>query len=644
MLDVSGCRRILYPCIALVLGLSACAGDEDDLGTGGQPVACDTDQTCPTGMLCESGQCDKVECADIYAPVCAADGETWPNACEARHARATIVSEGECPDACEGPNPQGCQPGECGAGEVCVEPPGDGTVCLPSHCFCEDGQWICTEDCGGWVCEPETGTDPDTCEEPNPAGCLIGSSSGCASGEVCALPEDGACISSGCVCDDGVWTCTPDCMGGVCVPDDATPSTCDQPNPAGCRDTGCDEGHVCSFETGDCTASSCFCDEEEGTWICTDDCSGGVCVPVQPCEGPNPAGCTQLGCEEDEVCDRTDVDCAPSYCGCDAEAGTWICTRDCGGGGVCVPEEPTECEGPNPAGCTATGCDEGEFCDRSGVRCAPSLCGCDEDTGSWICTMDCGGGGVCRPEVSGVCRQDGDCEVGKVCLSGQCEAIACIALYDPVCGADGRTYGNACEARVAHVPVAHDGPCEDMGEACSTPNPAGCSQEGCEDDEVCDRSDVDCAPSMCSCDPATDSWACTRDCGGGGVCRNAETATCSRNEECPRRTVCVSGRCEGLDCSAIYDPVCGVDGHTYGNACEAGLARVRIAYPGECRDAPASCETPNPAGCSQDGCPSGQTCEQDEGGCAPSLCSCDTETGSWLCTADCGGGGECRAS
>ena len=44
--------------------------------------------------------------------------------------------------------------------------------------------------------------------------------------------------------------------------------------------------------------------------------------------------------------------------------------------------------------------------------------------------------------------------------------------------------------------------------------------------------------------------------------------------------VCVSTEPQG--CGEVYAPVCGCDGNTYGNLCEATNAQTSVAYEGEC--------------------------------------------------------------
>jgi hypothetical protein len=148
------------------------------------------------------------------------------------------------------------------------------------------------------------------------------------------------------------------------------------------------------------------------------------------------------------------------------------------------------------------------------------------------CVYRCG-------STPGSCRTNADCASDSFCSANTCGGTgtcarrpeACTALYQPVCGCDGRTYGNACSAANHGVRVASSGEC--------APAPRAC------------RTNAQCGPGeMCS----------TTTCGGPGTCRQIT-----------------------VRCSAEYIPVCGCDGTTYTNECIAFTAGQNVAHPGACR-------------------------------------------------------------
>jgi hypothetical protein len=230
--------------------------------------------------------------------------------------------------------------------------------------------------------------------------------------------------------------------------------------------------------------------------------------------------------------------------------------------------------GDTDAGAIATcasnaDCAQREFCKKTGCGdpsgvCSPAptdstcekepaaeTCGCDHTTYPSACWAAANGTNVFAEGQcvlpSGPCTSQSDCGgdgyakavfcAPSACgqAAGTCTRIpeACDFILDQVCGCDGRTYYNACFARMTPVTVAYGGPCR-SGAITPCNGPAACT------------SGQACVGGVCLA-------SSDEGCGGDGVCGGINS---------PRTQECVASACaEGTCSTCIFTTAvaCGPD-------------------------------------------------------------------------------------
>ncbi|GIL48756.1 hypothetical protein Vafri_5192 [Volvox africanus] len=396
------------------------------------------------------------------------------------------------------------------------------------------------------------------------------------------LSQRGVNAQLNCGCSS---TYTPVCAGGktynnACLAkcdgrDPSTPGACDAPKPA-------------PPPRKDCSSTICpalydpVCGEDNVTYdnTCLASCAGvavkdrGECGSTHPPESPDspvsavPNACT---CPADNK----------PVCGSDGNTYSSVCNMQCLSPDVTV-DYIGRCA--DPTGCSSVQCTTAYFpvCGANGRTypnrciaactgvtvvssgvCNPSQCECPPNVNQPVCGRDgktynsscqaafCAGVGVA---YGGACEED----------DSGCAAVVCPAIYAPVCGTDNRTYANACLASCAGVTIARRSACEELAARVPLNINNG---------------------SLCICTREYRPVCGTNGRTYGNPCQAIKCANVSIAYE----GACENTVCNKAQCSTEYDPICGLNGREYTNICTADCYGISF-QPGVCRPV----ASPNP--------------------------------------------------
>jgi hypothetical protein len=558
------------------------------------PPWCWSTEECGEGSYCyfedcalETGECvpRPAFCPDIVDPVCGCNGVTYVNECSAALAGMSVDFAGICPD------------NYCFYNSMCAED----EFCYFEDCDLETGYCLHIPE----VCPPDINLACGCFQNTYPNACTAFRASesvdfaGPCPGDYCydhsMCADTDFCYFADCYVETGTCIRTPDVCPDVWEP-------------------------VCSC-AGDTYANACFAAQ---AWASIDH--SGPCEPDQCVSNDNcapDAYCYKEACDDPwGYCEPRPIECPSLWdpvCGCDGFTYANDCVAAVSGVNVDFygPCEGTICW-------SDLECSPEEFClfedcyIETGA-CAPRpeecpaiwepVCACNGVSYASECFAYLNGQTVdhAGPCDGDICVSNNDCSPLDYCLFEDCAGeigictarpLGCPDDWDPVCGCDGLTHSNACQAAEAGVTVAYAGECAE---------PPCYDNENCDDESYCRHVLCDDPTGMCLERPGPCPEYALQVCGCDGVtydnpCFAAEAGVgvdylgmcagnCMINEDCLDDEFCAKDGCDAAygecevrptACPDVWEPVCGCDGVTYGNTCFAHMNGQNIAYDGIC--------------------------------------------------------------